>query len=48
MRRYLFLITILGVIFLKDSLGKPAEIVTNDADVSDPVALAVSNSSEAG
>ncbi|XP_012219769.1 uncharacterized protein [Linepithema humile] len=45
MRRYLFLITILGVIFLKESLSKSAEIAAN-SDVLDPVVLTVNNSSE--
>jgi len=46
MKRYLFLITILGVIFLKESLSKPAEIVAN-SDVLNHTVLTV-NSSEIG
>jgi len=47
MRNVLFLITILGVIFVKESLSKPLEIVEN-SDVLDPIVLIVNNSSETG
>lgn len=47
MNRGLLLIMVLGVFFLRESLGKPTEIVAN-SDALDPVALTVNSTSETG
>ncbi|CAL1681852.1 unnamed protein product [Lasius platythorax] len=45
MRRGLLLMMVLGVFFLRESLGKPTEMVAN-SDVLDPIASTVNNVSE--